>query len=730
MTAATTDDRTLAQAPEAPITRRAQELVSRMTIAEKVAELTSIWKDPLMDNCDPVNGDFNPERARAVLKDGMGRISAIFHTFTPRHSAATANVIQRFVREITRLGIPVLIDCEALHGVKSPGSTIYPQAIALAATWAPALVGRIGEAIGKEARARGNHQVLAPVCDLARDVRCGRTEETYGEDVCLASRLAVAFVRGVQSQRVIATVKHFVANFVGEGGRDSAHIGMSERELREVHLPVFEAAIREGGALSVMAAYHAIDGVPACASTWLLRQLLKDEWGFEGAVVSDWFAVKQLHTHHRTARDLAEAAKMAIEAGLDQELPVADCTQHIRRLVRSGEVSVEAIDDAVRRLLYSKLWAGAFDEDALSPEEAERVNGCAEHRALALEAARKSMVLLKNDGLLPLDDTKKTIAVIGPSAAVARLGGYSPPTPSDAVSPLDGLKRVAPRGVTILAAEGCTIDGTSKDGFAEAMRVAREADAVILCVGNSEKTEGEGRDRCDLDLPGVQQELVLEIAKANPSTVVVLIGGSAVTMRRWIGEVAAIVEAWYPGEEGGIALAELLFGITNPSGRLPITFPVTAGQCPLYYNPKPTGRVSDYVDLRGKQAQFPFGFGLSYTTFEYADLRISVRGRGKDTLVRVSLTVENTGQREGDEVVQLYVHCGHGVLSRPVEELKGFERVSLRPGEKRPVKLTLAFADLASLDRDLTPALEPGALEILVGASSEDIRLRGRAVLR
>jgi beta-glucosidase len=714
--------------PPSPAAQRIQDLVDRMTIAEKIAQITSIYKDPFMDNCDPQNGDFNPERAREAMKNGMGRVSAIFHTFTPGHSAATANTIQHFARENTRLGIPVCIDCEGLHGVKSPGSTIFPQSIALAAMWAPDRLGRIAEAIAKEARTRGNHQVLAPVCDLARDVRCGRTEETYGEDVHLASRCAVAYVRGLQSQGVIATPKHFVANFVGDGGRDSAHIGMSERELREVHLPVFEAAIREGGALSVMAAYHAIDGVPACANAWLLNDLLKGAWGFEGAVVSDWFAVKQIHTHHHTARDLAEAAKQAIDAGLDLELPVPDCTQHMRRLVRQKEVSIDVVDEAVRRILYLKLWSGAFEAGDLSPKEAERVNGCAAHRELALDAARASMVLLKNDGLLPLNKTKKTIAVIGPSGNVARLGGYSPNV--DAVSPLQGLKRVAPKGTKILFAEGCTSQGTSKDGFADAVRIARKADAVVLCVGNDEHTEGEGRDRCDLDLPGVQEDLVLEIARANPNVVVVLVGGTAVTMRRWIGSVPAILVAWYPGVEGGTALAEILLGITNPSGRLPITFPVTTGQCPLYYNPKPTGRVSDYADLRGKQAQFPFGFGLSYTTFTYSDLDVSVRGRGADTVVRAALTVQNTGRRAGDDVVQLYIHCEHSRLTRPIKELKGFERISLGPREKRRVKFSLAFRDLAYLDRDFLPALDPGKIEILVGASSEDIRLRGRAVVR
>ncbi|MBS7606540.1 glycoside hydrolase family 3 C-terminal domain-containing protein [Candidatus Bathyarchaeota archaeon] len=738
------------------IEEKVEKMLSEMTLEEKVGQLRAKWLLPwarlfeifrvvppekrgrLMDFMfqmffaeREVSGMITSAYIREHLKEflekekNVGMLSIILRSFPPREAAELHNNIQKFFLENTRLKIPVIIHDEGLHGCMAQGCTIFPQSIALASTWNPELVERIGVAIGKETRAHGIHQLLSPTINIARDPRCGRTEETYGEDPYLASIMAVAFVRGVQSQKVICTPKHFAANFVGDGGRDSNAIHFSERLLREIYFPAFKAAIQKGGALSLMAAYNSIDGVPCSCNRWLLTEILRKEWDFKGFVVSDYGSVLGLITHHRVAGTKAEAAKKALEAGLDMELPESDCFEHLIDLVREGKIQEEVINEAVRRVLRAKVWLGLFEEPFIDPEYAERICDCDEHRKLALEAAREGIVLLKNDGILPLSRNLKAIAVLGPNAAVMRLGGYSG-YGVKVVSPLEGIRNKVSEHMRVYYAEGCSLTGTSKEGFKDALKVVKNSDVAILFMGNSvPETEGEQRDRCNLDLPGVQEDLIMEVCDLGIPTIVVLINGSAITMTKWIDRVNAVVEAWYPGEEGGNAIADVLFGDYNPGGKLPITFPKTVGQLPLYYNPKPSGRVYDYVDLRGTQYLFPFGYGLSYTKFEYSNLRITPEKISPEGKVKIQLEVKNVGRYIGDEVVQLYIRDPLASVARPLKELKGFERITLKPGEQKTVEFTLGPEELSFYDVNMDLVVEPGLFEVMVGSSSEDIRLKG-----
>jgi len=696
------------------IEERVEDLLAKMTIEEKIYQMCALRGDEVLEN-----GKFSPEKAKKNIARGMGQISCVLRPFSPKEGAKLANEIQKFAVEQTRLRIPIIIHDEALHGCVAKSSASFPQSIALASTWDPELMERVAVAIGKETRSRGIHQCLSPTINIARDPRCGRTEETYGEDPHLASRMAVAFVRGVQSQKVVATPKHYTANFVGDGGRDSNAIHFSERMLREIYLPAFEASVKEAGALSIMAAYNSIDGIPCSCHKWLLTDVLKREWGFKGFVVSDYGSVLGILEKHCVAGTKAEAAKKAAEAGLDVELPRIQCYGELIGLAKEGRLSEEVVNECVRRVLWVKFWLGLFDDPYVDPDYAEKICDCEEHRKLALEAALKSIVLLKNSNkILPLGKDVKSIAVIGPNANEIRLGGYSG-YGMKVITPLEGIKNRAPKKLEVYFAEGCKVADTSKEGFKEAVNIARKSDVIVLFMGNSKETEGEGKDRCDLDLPGVQEELIEEVCRVGKPVIVVLINGSAITMSRWIDKVDAVIEAWYPGEEGGNAIADVLFGNYNPGGRLPITFPRRIGQLPLYYNYRPTGRGYDYVDLRGEdQPLFPFGYGLSYTTFEYSSLKITPDKIAPNGTVRVSVEVQNTGEREGDEVVQLYVRDVLSSVSRPLKELKGFKRITLKPGEKTTVEFLLTEKELSFLDRHMERVVEPGTFEVMVGGNS------------
>ncbi|MBU0754455.1 MAG: glycoside hydrolase family 3 C-terminal domain-containing protein, partial [Planctomycetes bacterium] len=615
-------DRTL------PVENRVKDLLDRMTLQEKVNQLCfGVVDQPLSEIATENTGVQDLETLKKIIAEqGIGHLAGTLRTYPLEEGIAIANDLQRTAMDESRLGIPLIVHDECAHGCLAAGSTSFPVSIAMAGTWNPELVKKAAEAIGKETRTRGINQALSPTINIARDPRCGRTQETYGEDPYLGTSMAVAFIKGLQSQGVAATPKHFIANFAGPGGRDSQAVDTSERLLREIFLPVYQAAIQEAGAWSIMAAYNSLNGIPCHCNSRLLRNILKQDWGFQGFVISDYTGVIGLHTRHGVAKNPSFAARIAIMAGVDVDAPNAACFKHLPELVEQGVVPLKTLDDAVSRVLYVKFQLGLFENPFADPKEAAETVGCDAHKALALEAARQSMVLLKNEGdLLPLQKDLGSIAVIGPNAAEARLGGYSVGG-CKGISPLEGIRETVSRETRVEFAKGCDVahiippdrekrlhamisppHGEAVD-FSEAIRIASAADCVILCMGNSRETEGEARDRSNLDLPGVQEALIREVCKVNDRVSVVLIGGSAVTMTSWIDEAEAVIEAWYPGQEGGRAVAETLFGEINPGGKLPLTFPYHTGQLPLYYNQYPSGRLYDYMDVRGEQARFPFGF--------------------------------------------------------------------------------------------------------------------------
>jgi len=716
-----------------------RELLEKMTLEEKVAQLESIPVGKLL-----TDGKFDIEKARELLKHGIGQITRIagWSGLPPKEAAQIANEIQRFLVEETRLGIPAIVHEECLSGLMAKGATTFPQAINLASTFDPDLVKEMTTAIRKEMRAVGAHQGLSPVLDVLRDPRWGRTEETFGEDHYLVACMAVAYISGLQGddlrQGVIATAKHFAAHGWPEGGRNCAPVHLGPREFREIFLFPFEAAVRVARVQSIMNAYHDLDGIPCAASRELLTDILRGEWGFDGIVVSDYAAVHMLFNVHHVAANEKDAACQALYAGIDIELPDIQCYNRLVEAVREGLISEALVDEAVRRVLTVKDRLGLFDNPFVDPDLAPSLFDCPEHRQLARLVAQKSIVLLKNEGnLLPLRKDLSSIAVIGPNANDPRnmLGDYAymahmnlsePPIPI--VTVLEGIKAKVSPNTKVLYAKGCEVFGGTTEGIPEAVEVAKQAEVVVLVVGDrsglfGRGTVGEGCDRTDLSLPGHQEELVRAIVETGKPIVLVLINGRPVTLGDLIDKIPAIVEAWFPGEEGGNAVADVLFGDVNPGGKLPVTFPRAVGQIPLHYN---RAQIShrDYMFMPAKP-QFPFGHGLSYTQFEYSDLTISPEKISPAGTVAISVTVKNVGEREGDEVVQLYVRDVVASRVRPVKELKGFKRITLKPGEAKRVTFYLSADQLAFYDRAMRFVVEPGTIEVMVGSSSEDIRLRG-----
>lgn len=716
-------------------------LLATMTLEEKVAQLGSIGSRHLVEN-----GRFSAEKARQYLARGIGHITRLggeLH-LAPEEMATLANAVQSFLKENTRLGIPAIVHEECLSGLMVKGATTYPQAIGMAATWNPDLIGRMTGAIRREMRAMGAQHALAPVLDVQRDARFGRTEETFGEDQLLVARMALAYVRGLQGDDlqtgVAATLKHFAAHAASEGGRNAGPVHVAERELRDVFLYPFEVAVKEGKADSVMNAYHDIDGIPCAASHYLLTEILRQEWGFRGTVVSDYGAVERLRSQHFTAASDKEAAKQALEAGIDVELPNTRCYgQPLLEALREGLVSEATVDGAVRRVLRAKERLGLFENSQVEPARAGAGWDSPAQRGLAREMARQSIVLLKNDGVLPLHGVR-SLAVIGPNAASTRnlMGDYAftgHVADYDAVpivSILEGMRGRAGRRVRVTHAEGCDITDGSRQGFAEAVAAASGADVAIIVVGGRSglgpgATSGEGRDRADLGLPGVQEDLVRAVVAAGKPVVMVLVDGRPLAVE-WAAEnVQALVHAWLPGEEGGNAVADVLFGDYNPSGKTPVSFPRSVGQIPVHYS-RHASALRDYIAMPSAPL-FPFGHGLSYTTFEYADLQISPARADPDGLVQVSFVLRNTGSRDGVEVAQLYVHDRIASLARPVKELKDFQRVVLAAGQAQRVEFTLPVQALAFYNRDMQRLVEPGEFDILVGSSAEDIRLQGAFVV-
>ncbi len=701
--------------PNLPPQTRTADLLGRMTAAEKVGQLCFFY----------ITGEKSFDGLQKFARrGGIGNLHDLFRRLPLDEGARWVERAQKILIRESRLGVPAVFSNEALHGLVAGNATSFPQAIGLAAAFDPALMERIASVIAKECRARGIRQVLSPVVNLARDPRWGRVEETYGEDPLLTSRMGAAYCRAMKKGGVVTTPKHFVANF-GDGGRDSNAVHLSSLLLHEIYFPGFEACIREGGADSIMAAFDSLDGLPCSANRWLLTDVLRGEMGFKGFVMSDAGSVGGiLHLHHLGGTKEAAVA-LALKAGLDVELHRSGWFRDgtLLSAVKKGLVPMDVLDRAVSRVLSVKFRYGIFDHPFGDPGEAARIADCPAHKALALEAARKSITLLKNAGdTLPFGKGVKTLALVGPLADRGRLGDYSR-SPENALSLLEGLKKLLGSKVKILHEKGCSLSGGKGDEaeIARAAGAAGMADAAVVVAGIR---EGEGRDRSRLGLPGRQEDLIRAVAAAGKPTVVVLYAGSAVTMEGWIDRAGAVVDAWYPGEMGGLALAEVLFGVTNPSGRIPITFPRRVGQVPLYYNYKPSGRGYGYCDGPGSPL-FPFGHGLSYTSFRYSNLSIEPARVRAGAPVKVSLDVENTGKRGGDEVVQLYLRDVVASMARPSRELKGFRRITLAPGEKKRVSFLLTPRDMSFLDRSLRPVLEPGEFRVMVGASSGDIRLKG-----
>ena len=736
--------------PSLPVDRRVADLLSRMTLEEKVAQLLCLWTSrpqakPQTDFSTD-RGEFSAEQAAQVMKYGIGQIGRQRERKDPRQGAIFANAVQKWLIENTRLGIPAILHDEILHGHMAQGSTSFPQPMALASSWDPQFVGTIFNAAALETRARGSHQVLGPNLDVAREPRWGRTDETYGEDPYLVSRMAVAIIKALQGpgpaidgDHIIATAKHFAAHGQPEGGTNIAPANYSERVLREFFLPSFKAAVTEAGIMSVMASYNEIDGVPSHANKWLLEKVLRQEWGFKGNVVSDYYGIPQLQDLHHVAGDKADAARMAIEAGVDLELPDPDCFPLLVQLVREGKVAEATIDKAVARNLKLKFLLGLFENPYVDPERAVQVTNSPEHRALAAEAARRSITLLKNDSdLLPLDrNSLKSIAVIGPNADRVHLGGYSD-NPGRGISVLQGISDKVGSKIKVSHAVGCRITKEGGDWWAdtshlsdpaednkliaEAVQIARAADVSILVLGGNEDTNKEGwadshlGDRDSLELVGRQNDLEKAVLETGKPTIVLLINSGPLSVNYIAEKVPALLEGFYLGQETGIGVADVLFGDYNPAGKLPVSFPRSVGQLPIYYNRKPTAKRG-YL-FTSKEPLFPFGFGLSYTTFAYSKLTVSPAQIGPSGQTKVSVTVTNTGKRSGEEVIQLYIHDLVSSVTRPVMELKDFKRISLAAGESKTVEFVITPEKLSFLDLNMDRIVEPGWFEIMVGTSS------------
>jgi beta-glucosidase len=701
---------------QAPIAARVDDLVRRMTLEEKVRQLDLYAgaKDLVDAHSDDTHAAasavFVPAKAQALFGSlGVGGIHDLYPT------PAQANAIQQWVMAHNRLGIPALFIEEGLHGYDT--GTVFPAPIGLSATWDVGLAQETAASIASEARPRGVDMILAPVLDLAREPRWGRVEEDFGEDPYLTGRMGLAYVRGAQGsslrndESVVAEPKHFAGHGSPEGGTNMSPVHMGERELRSVMLKGFEPAFREGHAMAAMAAYHEIDGIPVTADPFLLKKVLRDEWGFRGFVLSDLGAIERLYTVHHVVATPKDAVCLAVRSGVDMQFydfghdvfqqALIDC-------VREKTLTETELDRAVRSVLRVKFMLGLFDRPLVDPALSGRTYRSQEHLAVSLRSARESMTLLKNDnGLLPLSKSTASLAVIGPNANVARYGDYEKEENGFHVSLLDGLRKEVPKA---------RIDFDDGKDIVSAVNTAKRADVVILGLGERQGISGESFDRTNLDLPDSQEQLLEAIVATGKPVILVLENGRPLTLP-WAKEhVPAILEAWYPGEFGGQAIAETLFGDNNPAGRLTVSFPRNVGQLPDFYNTDPS-RKQKYVDDDG-QPLFPFGFGLSYTTFRYAHLIAQAPPRGSHDPVRMSVEVTNTGEREGDEVAQLYLRQDTSSVETPERSLKGFSRIHLKPLETRTVTFDVPQSELAIWNAEGKWITEPGKYTVWAGGNS------------
>ena len=752
--------------PARPVQARVDDLMARMTLEEKVAQMQCIWQDKA--GVQTPEADFDAGKAAAKYPNGMGAVArpsdfqrasapgaAAAESGTPvnRDAGQTAryvNQIQRWAVEGTRLGIPCLTHEEALHGYVARDATSFPQAIALASSFDPDMVRQVFTVASREMRARGPVQALAPVVDVARDPRWGRIEETYGEDPYLCGQIGKAAVLGLQGERlplapdkVFATLKHMTGHGQPENGTNVGPAEISERTLREDFLPPFETIIRDTHVGSVMPSYNEIDGIPSHANRWLLRKVLRQDFGFKGVTTSDYFAIRELITRHHIAGDTVQAAMFAIDAGVDVETADPACYLNLTQLVRSGRLPQALVDEAVRRILTMKLNAGLFEHPYVDEAQADALTGAPDAIALARLAATRCAVLLKNEGgLLPLDPKKVgKLLVLGRHASDTPIGGYSD-VPRKVVSVLEGIQAVGLQAgfqVDYREAVRITEDRIWDKNeivftppevntrlIAEAVEAARGADTIVMVLGDNEKTSREAwadnhlGDRQTLDLLGQQNDLARQILALGKPTVVLLLNGRPLSVVELAEHAPAIIEGWYMGQETGHAAAELIFGRANPGGKLPVSIARNAGQLPIFYNRKPTARRG-YLDGT-TQPLFPFGHGLSYTRFEISAPRPAKASIRPDETVRVEVDVRNVGDRAGDEVVQLYIRDEVSSVTRPVMELKGFRRVTLQPGEARTVAFDVGPEQLRFYNADMARVVEPGDFTLFAGPSSAELK--------
>ncbi|OSZ69344.1 beta-glucosidase [Sphingomonas sp. IBVSS2] len=747
-----------------PIDARVDDLLGRMTLEEKVAQLVAIWlkKDAIQTPA----GDFDPAKASAAFPNGLGMISRpsdrkgvaagtanagadVAANRGPVDTATYINAAQKWSMERTRLGIPMIMHEEALHGLVAPGATSFPQSIALASTWNPGLLEKIFSVAAAEARARGANLVLAPVVDVARDPRWGRIEETYGEDPYLVSEMGLAAIRGFQGttlplarDKVFVTLKHMTGHGQPDNGTNVGPASLGERTLREDFFPPFESAVTQLPVRAVMASYNEIDGIPSHANKWLLHDVLRGEWGFKGAVVSDYFAIRELVTRHKMFKDVKDAGARAIDAGVDVETPDGEGFNALLQLVREGKVSQGQIDNAVRRVLEMKFEGGLFENPYADVKLAARRTNTPEAIALARQAARESVVLLKNaNGLLPLDAAGiKRMAVIGTHARDTPIGGYSD-VPNHVVSVLEAMQAEGKGKFQVDYSEGVRLtegrvwaqdkvtltDAATNDKLrADAVAAAKDADVVVMVLGGNEALSREAwadehlGDSDTLDLPGPQDQLAREIFALGKPVVVILLNGRPYAVNYLAEKAPALIEGWYLGEQTGNALADVVFGRFNPGGKLPVSIARGVGQLPIYYNRKPTARrgylFGDTTPL------YPFGYGLSYSTFEMGAPVLGAGTIGVSDKVTVKVDVANTGKRAGDEVVQLYVRDDEASVTRPLIELKRFQRVTLQPGERKTVSFELTPKDLSLWNVQMQRVVEPGTFTISAGPNSVTLK--------
>jgi beta-glucosidase len=748
-----------------PVERRVEDLLSRMTLDEKVAQLLTIWEQKA--KVQTAAGQFDPAKASAAFPNGIGGFArpSDYRGVTQSNGAAGAagptinrdarqtaeyiNAAQHWAVERTRLGIPILMHEESLHGYVARGATSFPQAIALASTWDPDLVTRVFSVAAREMRARGAVLALAPVVDVAKDARWGRIEETYGEDPYLVGQTGLAAIRGFQGStlplapdKILVTLKHFTGHGAPESGTNVGPAHLGERELRTDFFPPFDRAVHAFPVQSVMASYNEIDGLPSHANAWLLNRVLRGEWNYGGAVVSDYYGIRELMTRHKMFGDIKDAAERAIKSGVDVETPDPEAYVHLPELIRERRVPQALVDNAVRRVLRLKFEAGLFENPYPDVATAEAKTATPDAIALAREAADKAIVLLKNDKqLLPLDVAKiRRMAVIGTHARDTPIGGYSD-VPKHVVSVLEGMQEAAKGRFAVDYSEGVRLTesrcwscdevklvpaSVNRKLIAAAVQTARKADVIVMVLGGNEQTSREAwaethlGDRSSLDMIGQQEDLERAILALHKPTVVVLLNGRPLSVNYLAKSAPALLEGWYLGQETGHGVADVVFGKVSPGGKLPVTIARSVGQLPIVYNHKPTSHRGYLFDTT--TPLYPFGYGLSYTHFDISAPRVVTPAIAAGQPAQVEVDVSNTGPRAGDEVVQLYVHDDEASVTRPVIELKRFQRVTLAPGEKRTIRFDLQPDDLAVWNPDMKHVVEPGTFTIYSGPNSIDLK--------